>query len=362
MAVSISTAQINSAAKGNKDLLETLLAVQDAFNQLYQQTGSGPLKKVDYAPTASSSLGTPPVSGLAVTGANGSFAVTITLPQQGTASKNASNAPIYQQLQSSTASDFSSGVTSYPISQNTSFVFPNPGSTQYWRLRSSYDQRSWTSWQTQSGAVSAGKQTSAATENNVSLNQSNFATIDSVANGSTASIRIYGSGGAGTAWTRIVGSNSQVIAAGTILNVAYGSTQYVAWGGTQYQLVPSLTQTFPDGWIPVGAVSVIANGSGVVLPTFKAVVSSGAIVAIQIVTAGNDLTSPPALSIADLSGTGASAVCTVSAGSVTGVTVTNAGSGYSSSPSVTATGGVNNGTAGGGGATGSNGGRLYADV
>jgi hypothetical protein len=36
--------------------------------------------------------------------------------------------------------------------------------------------------------------------------------------------------------------------------------------------------------------------------------------------------------------------------------------GYSSTPVVTASGGVSGGVAGGGGATGSNGGRLYADV
>ncbi len=112
------------------------------------------------------------------------------------------------------------------------------------------------------GPVSAGKQSSSATESNVSLNQSNFATVDSVADGASATVRIYGSGGVGTSWSRISGTTSQVIPAGTILNVAYGSNQFVAWDGNQYQLVASLTQTFPDSWIPVGKVSVIANGSG----------------------------------------------------------------------------------------------------
>ena len=47
-----------------------------------------------------------------------------------------------------------------------------------------------------------------------------------------------------------LGENSQVFPAGTILNIAYGSNLYVAWDGTQYQVVPSLTQTFPDNWVP----------------------------------------------------------------------------------------------------------------
>jgi hypothetical protein len=42
--------------------------------------------------------------------------------------------------------------------------------------------------------------------------------------------------------------------------------------------------------------------------------------------------------------------------------VTGINGGYSSTPTVTASGGVSGGAAGGGGATGNNGGRLYADV
>ena len=105
---------------------------------------------------------------------------------------------------------------------------------------------------------------------------------------------------------------------------------------------------------------MIANGAGLVLPTFKAIVSSGAIVAIQILTAGNGMTANPIITITDSSGSGATGrPRTESGGSATGVTVTNAGSGYSSSPTVTASGGVATGSGGGGGPQGSNGGRLY---
>jgi hypothetical protein len=112
----------------------------------------------------------------------------------------------------------------------------------------------------------------------------------------------------------------------------------------------------------VGKISVIANGSGLVLPVIHAVVSGGAIVAYQIINPGNGLTAAPALTITDSSGSGATATAVVSAGAVTQVTPGSAGSGYSSTPTVTASGGVSGGAAGGGGATGNNGGRLYADV
>ena len=258
--------------------------------------------------------------------------------------------------------NFVSGVTTYPASTNTSYVLPNPGATLYWRLRSSYDQQNWSSYLVQPGAVSSGLMSSAAIASNLGLNQSNYATVDSVADGSRATVRAYGPGGVGTSWTSILGSSSRVIPSGTMMNIAYGSNGFVVWDGQKYQLKPQLAQTFPDTWVPVGKISVIANGSGLVLPVIHAVVTGGAIVAYQIVNPGNGLTAAPTLTITDSSGSGATATAVVSAGAVTQVNPGSAGSGYSSSPTVTASGGVSGGAAGGGGATGNNGGRLYADV
>jgi hypothetical protein len=354
MALNVNLAQINSAARGNSDLRETLTAIHLSLQSLYAQTGTTPLTKVDTSATAFTA---PPAIGqLNVSGANGNFSVSIT------PASTAGNAVVYQELSSSPVSNFTSGVTTYPVSSNTSYIFPNPGATLYWRLRSSYDQKHWSNYTSQPGSVSSGQVSSAATASNLSLNQSNYATVDSVANGSSATVRVYGSGGVGTAWTSILGNNSKVMPSGTILNVAYGSNGFLAWDGTQYQFKPQLTQTFPDTWVPVGKISVIANGSGLVLPVIHAVVTAGAIVAYQITNPGNGLTAPPVLTITDSSGSGATATAVVSAGAVTQVTPGSAGSGYSSSPTVTASGGVSGGAAGGGGVTGSNGGRLYADV
>jgi hypothetical protein len=354
MALKVNLAQINSAARGNSDLRETLAGIHLALQSLYAQTGTTPLTKVDS--TAAAFTAPPAPSRLTVNGANGSFCVSITTPQ------NATNAPIYQEISSSPVANFVSGVTTYPVSTNTSYVLPNPGATLYWRLRSSYDQQNWSSYLVQPGAVSSGLMSSAAIASNLGLNQSNYATVDSVANGSTATVRVYGSGGMGTSWTSILGSSSRVIPSGTMMNIAYGTNGFVVWDGQKYQLKPQLAQTFPDNWMPVGKVSVIANGSGLVLPVIHAVVAGGAIVAYQIVNPGNGLTAAPTLTITDSSGSGATATAVVSAGAVTQVNPGSAGSGYSSSPTVTASGGVSGGAAGGGGATGSNGGRLYADV
>jgi hypothetical protein len=352
MALSVNLAQINSAAKGNSDLRETLTGIHLALQSLYAQTGSAPITKID---TRAATFTSPPAaSQLSVTGANGSFSVAIT--------NAAAGAPVYNELSSSPVANFVSGVTVYPVNTTTSHVLPNPGATLYWRVRSSYNQQNWSSYLVQPGAVSAGLVSSAATASNLSLNQSNYATVDSVAAGATATVRVYGSGGAGTSWTSVVGSNSKVIPSGTIMNVAYAASGFVVWDGQKYQMKPQLAQTFPDTWVPVGKVSVIANASGLVLPVIHAVVTGGAIVAYQIVNPGNGLTSAPVLTITDSSGSGATATTVVSAGAVTQVVPGSAGSGYSATPVVTASGGVSGGAAGGGGANGSNGGRLYANV
>jgi hypothetical protein len=363
MALSVNLAQINSAAKGNSDLRETLTGIHLALQSLYAQTGTTPLTKIDASTAPFTSPPAP--SQLAVSGANGSFTVSITTPQNASGAKapsNATNAPIYQELSSSPVANFVSGVTTYPVSTNTSYVMPNPGVTLYWRLRSSYNQQNWSSYIAQPGAVSSGLVSSAASGSNLSLNQSNYATVDSIANGGTATVRVYGSGGLGTSWTSILGNSSKVIASGTIMNVAYATNGFVVWDGQKYQLKPQLAQTFPDTWVPVGKISVIANASGLVLPVIHAVVTGGAIVAYQITNPGNGLTAAPTLTITDSSGTGATATAVVTAGAVTQVTPGSAGSGYSSTPVVTASGGVSGGVAGGGGATGHNGGRLYANV
>jgi hypothetical protein len=354
MALNVNLAQINAAAKGNSDLRETLTGIQLALQSLYAQTGSAPLAKVDNQAAAFTAPPSPSL--LSVSGANGSFNVSVAV------TRTAANTPVYQELSTSPVANFSSGVTVHAISTNTSYVFQDPGATLYWRVRSSYNQQNWSTYYVQPGVVSSGQMSSAATASNLALNQSNFATVDSVAAGATASVRVYGPGGVGTAWTSILGSNSKVIPAGTITNIAYGSNGFVAWDGERYQMKPQLAQTFPDSWVPVGKVSVIANGSGLVLPTIKAIVTAGAIVAYQILDPGNGLTSSPTLTITDSSGIGASAVAVVSAGQVTQVTPGSAGSGYSDNPTVTASGGVSGGTAGGGGANGANGGRLYANV
>ena len=146
------------------------------------------------------------------------------------------------------------------------------------------------------------------------------------------------------------------------MNVAYAASGFVVWDGQKYQMKPQLAQTFPDTWVPVGKVSVIANASGLVLPVIHAVVTGGAIVAYQIVNPGQRA---HVRTVAHHHGQLRQRrhryhgrLCRGGHPGAAG----SAGSGYSATPVVTASGGVSGGAAGGGGANGNNGGRLYANV
>ncbi|HUD21834.1 MAG TPA: hypothetical protein VMQ60_03235 [Acidobacteriaceae bacterium] len=363
MALALNGGQINAAAGSNQALRETLQAIANEFQSQYAQTGSGPIQKVDATPAKN--LGPPGQCALSVTGANGTFTVNITLPQQASGSAkpaNPTSAPIYQEVSSSPVSNFTTGLVVYPITVASSMSFDNPGATLFWRLRSTYDQRTYTSYTyQQGGAVAAGLDTSAAHNPNLLLNQSNFARIDSIGAGATATIRIYGSGGVGTSWTSILGENSKVIPAGTLLNVTYGSTVYVAWDGSRYQMKSDLTQTFADTWLPVGSTSVISNGAGLVLPLITPVSTSGHIIGYDITNGGNDITGTLSFAIVDTGGgTGATVgPATISAGVLTALGAGNPGASYSGATTVTASGGISGGVAGGGGPTGNNNGRLY---
>lgn len=356
----ISTSQINSGVNGNANDLREVL---NAMNAALQSMGATAPRKVDA--NSQKFLAAPAQCGFSMSGANGSFNYAITLPQQAsgsTAPGNPLNQQIFQEISSSAAADFSSAVTTYPPTTSTSGTFANPGATLYWRLRSSYNQTTYNAYQVFVGAVSAGLQSSAATEPNVSLNQGNFCTVDSIGAGGTATVRIYGSsGGVGTSWTSVLGTASKVIPAGTIMNIAYGSNLFVAYDGSQYQVKPYLTQVFPDGWVPAGKVSVISNGSGLTLPVIHAVISSGAIIAYNVVSGGNDITGPLTFVIADTGGgTGATVgAAVVSGGVLQSLAPGNPGSGYTGATTVTPSGGVSGGVGGGGGPTGQNTGRLY---
>jgi len=226
MALSVNLAQINSAARGNSDLRETLTGIHLALQSLYAQTGTTPWPRS--MPPRLAFTAPPAASKLSVSGANGSFTVSIT------AAQSSNNAPVYQEISSATVANFATGVSVYPISATPATCFLTPAQPSTGRLRSSYNQQNWSSYTVQPGAVSLRPDELGRRRNNLSLNQSNYATVG-LGGGRQhrhgARLRFRG---VGTSWTSILGNGSKVIAAGTILNVAYAASGFVVWDGQKY--------------------------------------------------------------------------------------------------------------------------------
>jgi len=103
--------------------------------------------------------------------------------------------------------------------------------------------------------------TSADLPPNVPLNTTNQATVDSIDAGSDVTVRIYGTGGVGSSWTRPAGFGSQTYNAGSILHLAYSTTYWIVWTGSAYQAYTSFISVLPDGYVWVGKVTTVAAGN-----------------------------------------------------------------------------------------------------
>jgi hypothetical protein len=99
---------------------------------------------------------------------------------------------------------------------------------------------------------------------NIMLNYSNNATVDSIDNGTNATIRVYGAGGVGTSWHQFIGSvigpeNPSFSGA-----FAYNTTYIVYYDGTTYFVVPTSTafMALKDGILFAATLHTVSAGGG----------------------------------------------------------------------------------------------------
>jgi hypothetical protein len=350
----ISRAQINGIK--DWDVRTILLGMYDQHIAVGAALGINLLSPTNSQQKPASSA--PPSNEFSVSGDNGVFTIEITNTTQ------AINKTIYHELSYSPSANFSSQVATLPVSTSTHQTLPSPGLTVYWRLRSSYDKANWNVHIIQPGVVESGLQSSAASSNNVPLNQTNYANIDSVSVGATANVRIYGKAGPTTQYPSVKGATETIEPSATIINVPLSSNQVVALDAhTNYQVRVTLPEVFADGFRPVGAVSVVGGGSPT-LPTVSLVLGAGgAVVGWNVTSQGNGLTGNVTLVIVTGTGSGATpGVQTISAGKLISISPGNPGSGYVGGDTVTVSGGIFSGGMGGGQSIGGNNGRfVYND-
>lgn len=99
---------------------------------------------------------------------------------------------------------------------------------------------------------------------NAPTNTTNQATVDSIDAGADATIRIYGTGGVGSSWSRPTGFGGQTYAAGTILHKSYATVYYVVFDTStqQYLAFTSQLSILPDNYAWAGKVTTVAAGGG----------------------------------------------------------------------------------------------------
>jgi hypothetical protein len=101
---------------------------------------------------------------------------------------------------------------------------------------------------------------SAKINQNVMFNYSNNATVDSIDNGTNATVRVYGPGGVGTTWHQFIGSvigPEQPAFSGT---TAYSQDTYVFFNGSVFTISTVAKDTLADGLLFCAALHTVAAG------------------------------------------------------------------------------------------------------
>lgn len=106
--------------------------------------------------------------------------------------------------------------------------------------------------------------TSADIPPNAPGNYTNQATVDSVDAGADATIRVYGTGGVGSSWTRPSGFGSPTYPGTSLLHFAYNTDYWVVYDtiGLVYVVFTSSLGVLPDRYVFAGKVHTVAAGGG----------------------------------------------------------------------------------------------------
>ena len=132
----LSKSQINGIKDYN--LRTVLLSVYDQLDLHNQATGTNFIMPTN-SPQKPASIPPSPPS-ITVSGANGIYTASVK------AAPESVNKTIYFEVSYSTKANFTENVTTMAPTTATSVVIPSPGSTFYFRVRSSYNQSTWSNY------------------------------------------------------------------------------------------------------------------------------------------------------------------------------------------------------------------------
>lgn len=200
-----------------------------------------------------------PPSGVShsVSAANGVATVQITNPS------DAPPGPIYHEVSYSPLVSFTKNVTTLEPTTATSVTIPQSGVSAYYRLRSSFDKKTWTDYKLSSTQlIDAGKVGSSGVEPGAAFNQTNFASVVGQTSGAVDVVTINGTGGPFSTYTAVKGSTQSVRPSATLVGSNLGEHQFVGYDGSQFHLLSTLAGVFPDNLEPVGYVQLDSGNPG----------------------------------------------------------------------------------------------------
>lgn len=251
----LSTTALGPLAIEQPAVYDALMRLLGVLEQLQQQLGVVAARAPALPPPA-------PPAGLQVSAARGVFAVRL-LPSPGAA------AGIQYFLEVSATPEFTAETTTvYPLGNSTAVTLNLGNQTRYFRARARYPSSEWSPycWLGTAAAptpVSGGLVGSGDLGVNVPSNAVNNATVDSVdAGNGTATVRVYGPGGPGSAWTQSYGQGTRSFPAGTLAGLAYQQTYYIVWdmAAGAYRAATTLAGAVADNDVFVGKVTTVAAG------------------------------------------------------------------------------------------------------
>lgn len=241
-------------------LYEALRKIVGAVNSLGQRVGIDPLPAQQAvsgkhlpAPGAPAAIG--------VTAARGTFTLALSAPA-------GSTTPIFFFVEAASEATFQPQNTAvYPLGGALTANISLGNVTRYWRARAKYVESDYGPYLYLGTAANpTGVTGGLANSNDIAFNPpsnaANFATVDSIDAGTSATIRIYGPGGVGSSWTQNFGQGTRNFPAGTITGRAYTTTYYVVWDTVNSVYVPfiSFANTVNDNYVFVGKVTTVAAG------------------------------------------------------------------------------------------------------
>lgn len=103
---------------------------------------------------------------------------------------------------------------------------------------------------------------SAKLSQNVMFNYSNNATVDSIDNGTNATVRVYGPGGVGTTWHQFIGNQVSQEYPAFSGTTAYNQDTWVYFDGISFFITTTPSNTLTDGLRFCAKIHTVASGGG----------------------------------------------------------------------------------------------------